>query len=97
MQPDNKKDIKNWPQCSFFGVFDGHGGATCSDFLRDNLHHFIIRDSEFPMNPRQALLNGFKYAEECFLNLAEEAGKLNQNNIDKSGSCATCTLFVDDK
>lgn len=64
MQPDNKKEIKNWPQCSFFGVFDGHGGATCSDFLRDNLHHFIIRDPEFPQNPRQALLNGFKYAEE---------------------------------
>jgi protein phosphatase PTC2/3 len=96
MQPENKKDVKNWPQCSFFGVFDGHGGATCSDFLRDNLHHFIIRDVEFPKNPRQALMNGFKYAEECFINLVEEGAKSNSSSLDKSGSCATWTLFVDD-
>lgn len=96
MQPENKKDVPNWPQCSFFGVFDGHGGATWSDFLRDNLHHFIIRDSEFPQNPRQALINGFKFAEEWFLNLVEEGSKMNPNSIDKSGSWATWTLFVDD-
>lgn len=77
-------------------MFDGHGGATCSDFLRDNLHHFIIRDKEFPQNPRQALINGFKYAEECFLNLVEEGAKSTPHSIDKSGSCATCTLFVED-
>lgn len=29
---------ENWPNCSFFGVYDGHGGAACADFLRDNLH-----------------------------------------------------------
>lgn len=29
---------EEWPKCSFFGVFDGHGGAACADFLRDNLH-----------------------------------------------------------
>ena len=38
MQPPSKKDVENWPKCSFFGVFDGHGGNTCADFLRDNLH-----------------------------------------------------------
>ena len=26
---------------SFFAVFDGHGGHTCAEFLRDNLHTFI--------------------------------------------------------
>jgi protein phosphatase 2C family protein 2/3 len=37
MKPQGKKcDV--WPKCSFFGVFDGHGGASCADFLRDNLH-----------------------------------------------------------
>jgi len=44
MQPPTKKDVENWPKCSFFGVFDGHGGNTCADFLRDNLHQFIIKD-----------------------------------------------------
>jgi protein phosphatase 2C family protein 2/3 len=28
--------------CSFFGVYDGHGGSGCADYLRDNLHQFII-------------------------------------------------------
>lgn len=98
MQPDNKKDVKNWPQWSFFGVFDGHGGATCSDFLRDNLHHFIIRDAEFPHNPQQALMNGFKQAEEYFINLAQQntGGRINSSNVDKSGSWATCALFIND-
>ena len=37
MKPQNKQ-CDTWPKCSFFGVFDGHGGASCADFLRDNLH-----------------------------------------------------------
>ena len=28
----------SWPKCSFFGLFDGHGGTNCPEFLRDNLH-----------------------------------------------------------
>ena len=34
----NKDD---WPKCSFFGVYDGHGGVACADFLRDNLHQYV--------------------------------------------------------
>lgn len=37
MKPPSKK-CDNWPKCAFFGVFDGHGGYSCADFLRDNLH-----------------------------------------------------------
>lgn len=29
------------PQVFYFGVFDGHGGAQCSHFLRDELHGYI--------------------------------------------------------
>lgn len=29
------------PQVFYFGVFDGHGGAECSDFLRERLHDYI--------------------------------------------------------
>ena len=29
---------ERWPKCSYFGVYDGHSGSTCADFLRDNLH-----------------------------------------------------------
>jgi len=26
---------------SYFGLFDGHGGAGCASYLRDNLHVMI--------------------------------------------------------
>lgn len=29
------------PQVFYFGVFDGHGGSECSEFLRDQLHEYI--------------------------------------------------------
>jgi protein phosphatase PTC6 len=29
------------PQIFYFGVFDGHGGGECSEFLRDELHGYI--------------------------------------------------------
>ena len=28
-----------WPKTSFFGIYDGHGGEGCSEYLRDNLHN----------------------------------------------------------
>jgi hypothetical protein len=39
-QPPNFKG-NTWPKCSFFGIYDGHGGSACADFLRDNLHKFV--------------------------------------------------------
>lgn len=29
------------PQVFYFAVFDGHGGAQCSEFLRDRLHGYV--------------------------------------------------------
>ena len=29
------------PQVFYFGVYDGHGGAECSDFLKESLHEYI--------------------------------------------------------
>ncbi|KAK7902351.1 Protein phosphatase 2C 6 [Exophiala xenobiotica] len=34
------------PQVFYFGVFDGHGGAECSDFLREKLHDYIEKTAE---------------------------------------------------
>jgi len=49
MKPKSKNyESTHWPKCSFFGIYDGHGGAVCADFLRDYLHQFIIKDENFP-------------------------------------------------
>ncbi|KAF2816053.1 protein phosphatase 2c [Mytilinidion resinicola] len=34
------------PQVFYFGVFDGHGGIECSDFLREQLHQYIERGAK---------------------------------------------------
>ena len=62
-KPDWKRNITNWPKISFFGVFDGHGGHSWPDFLRDYLHTFIVKDQSFPQFPKIAIKNGFKEAE----------------------------------
>jgi protein phosphatase 2C family protein 2/3 len=75
-------------------VFDGHGGSSCADFLRDNLHHYIIKDSNFPNNPIESIKNGFKNAENEFLNnyAMSETGDV----IDRSGTCAVVSLLIDE-
>ena len=85
---------KKWPKISFFGIYDGHGGETCSEYLRDNLHKLICENNEFfPENIPQAIRVGFKKAEDDFLN--NYALNAQKEVIDRSGSCAIIILIVD--
>lgn len=79
-----------WPTCSFFAVYDGHGGEACADFLRDHLHQMIVRNSNFPVNPVAALRRGFAEAEAKFLEQAENS----DYQVERSGSCALVLLVV---
>ena len=76
LKPPNKDNII-WPNCSFFGIYDGHGGSSCADFLRDNLHQYIIKEDSFPSNPKEALLKGILKAEGIILENA-----VDKNSID---------------
>lgn len=82
-----------WPKISFFGIYDGHGGCTCADFLKDKLHTYIISDDNFPKNPFEAINNGFQKAESEFI----EKYAMNEEYklLDKSGSCAIIALIID--
>ena len=85
---ENRNNIP-WPNCSFFGLYDGHGGSRACDFLRDNLHKYIINDKYFPSNPQKAIANGFIYAEKLFFK--------NYTGIDSSGSCAIIILIIENR
>lgn len=89
-----KSDWKHqrWPNCSYFSIFDGHGGALCADFLKDNLHKMILENSNFPDNPVAAIEQGCAQAEHDFCKFA-----LKQTNIEKSGSCGIVLLIIEEK
>ena len=84
-------NILEWPKISFFGIFDGHAGNKCADYLKDNLIKKISNNSFFPNDIKNAIKYGFQSAERDFLdNYAIQNGKI----IDKSGSCALILLTV---
>ncbi|CAD8160352.1 unnamed protein product [Paramecium pentaurelia] len=93
VKPQNRQH-ESWPRCSFFGVYDGHGGSACADFLRDNLHQFVIKELDFPWNPYEALRKGFAAAEQYFQDYA--ISQFNKGIPERSGSCAIVALLVGD-
>ncbi len=93
IQPKFKK-VDIWPRSSFFAIYDGHGGAQCADYLRDQLHQLIVKDPAFPHDPKTALFKSFMQAETDFLKQAHVESI--HGEVQKSGSCALAVLIVGD-
>ena len=84
-------DDSEWPRICFFGIFDGHAGNKCAEYLKDNLIKKISNNKFFPKDIKRAINLGFLSAEKDFIeNYAIQDGKL----IDKSGSCALILLTI---
>lgn len=47
------------PGTSFFGVYDGHGGAKVAQYAGNHLHKFILKRSEFKTDIVNAMKQGF--------------------------------------
>ena len=89
-----KNFLKKWPKISFFGIYDGHGGEGCSEFLRDNLHKYICENDFFPENIPEAIKYGITKAEYEFINnyaLSPDKTEIK----DKSGSCLIIILIIE--
>jgi protein phosphatase 1L len=54
-----KLSFRKDPQCAFFGVFDGHGGARASEYLSKNLHEVLLREPALTDDPETALKSAF--------------------------------------
>ena len=95
-RPPNYMSKSPWPLISYFGIFDGHNGDQCAEFLRQNLLQYIYTNPDFPKNVEKSIKEAFIQADEDFL----RNKNINYNyniNFDNSGSCGLILLIVDTK
>ena len=82
-----------WPSCSIFGIYDGHNGKKCSEYLRENLHQNILRSEHFPKRMENAITSGFELTDRNFIR--EKGLSIGRDILkDKSGSSALLAIFV---
>ncbi|KAI1480817.1 protein serine/threonine phosphatase 2C [Daldinia eschscholtzii] len=82
------------PQIFYFGVFDGHGGTQCSDFLRDELHGYIEEAAEeFELKSSLRTVRKGRKSDSEASNMAtsilsdhEAGGKKKLDKLDIKGS-----------
>lgn len=85
----------NWRHCSFFGVYDGHGGRACAEHVREHLHMNFIhclhekggldRSRAVHHDICDALTQAFLLTDESFLNAPE---------VSSGAGCATVCVTV---
>ena len=85
----NNSIHRTWPKMSFFGIFDGHGGENCSNFIKNNFVNYLSENKHFPYDIKKSILETFEKIETDFLNK-------NIEN-DKSGSCVLICLITETK
>ena len=86
-------DIIN-PKISYFGIYDGHGGNKCSDFLSQKFDSFLLNSNFLPLYPLQAINEAFVKSEKEFESISFDSQK--KLMLDKSGSCVLALLIIDD-
>ena len=80
------------PRISYFGIFDGHGGQGCSEFLTQNLDYYLFNSKYFPVSPIKAIKEAFRNTEKAFMEKAID--KTSNSLVDQSGSCALVMLII---
>jgi len=90
-EEDNSTQVLNFgnnKKQAFFGLYDGHDGDACANYLAKDLHQQILRykPALFRDHPLDALKETFLHVDKQYLKGASEEDK-------KSGSTA-CVLVV---
>ena len=90
---DSNNSLIN-PNISYFAIYDGHAGNSCSNFLQENLHQYLFDSDFFPLYPLQATYQSYEKAELNFELIALDQEK--KTLLDKSGSCSLSALIIDE-
>ena len=79
---------KSISHCSYFGIYDGHRGSFCSDYLRDKLHGQILADLD-----QKDLSSSITHSLDSLdRDLLEKTSK--ESLRDGSGSCVLGLLVL---
>lgn len=73
----------------FFGVYDGHGGPQCAEFLREHLHALILSHPDVKSDPQRAIHEAVLEAERMFME------KCRSERME-SGSTVALALIIDE-
>jgi serine/threonine protein phosphatase PrpC len=74
----------------FFGVYDGHGGTHCAEFLKAHLHKYVLGHPELKNDPELALRESISRCENEFMD------KCRAERIE-SGSTAALAIIINGK
>lgn len=78
--------------CNFFGIYDGHGGYTAADNLKNYLHKNIFLNEHFPHDLKKCCWEGCRDTEAKL-----EENALASTPVDRSGSCGVFCLNFEEK
>ncbi|CAG9582126.1 protein phosphatase 2C-like protein [Leishmania major strain Friedlin] len=73
------------PEVCFFGIYDGHGGRQCAEYVRARLHEITLAHECLKTDPRKAISDAFAQVEREFL---------GQNTNDMSSAGCVCAAAV---
>lgn len=72
-------NVVNEEAISFYGVFDGHGGKSAAQFVRDHLPRVIVEDADFPLELEKVVTRSFletdsEFAKTCSIESSLSSG-----------------------
>ena len=83
--------VNLFSKIGYFGVYDGHGGSLCAEYLLKHLHKNICNQPSFAKGDfENAIKTGFSMTDENFIKKCMEHGLID-------GSTALVVLLIDDK
>jgi len=81
-------EVPNYSKYMYLGVYDGHEGTHCCDYLKEKLHVNIFNDPGLMTTPEQSLINTFISTDRDFLIICE-------SKLWEGGSTAISVVITD--
>lgn len=69
-------------------VFDGHGGKSAAQFVRDHLPRVIVEDADFPLELEKVVARSFLETDAAFSRSCS-----NESSLSSGTTALTAIIF----